>query len=179
MIGMPTTQWRFTASVHTSARSLDQRQIRMVRVVAPICLFALEHLLSRHTPQWCSVLRRAAVEMRRLAAILVGAGVVLLLVGSLIPIKGSNIMGSGVAVSCGPALPAAMHWTGPPEQGGATILTGPDTGLTTSAWCELEAGRWMLPTYLAGAGSLALAAILAVRIIAARSSRVPVSRSRS
>lgn len=98
--------------------------------------------------------------MRRWALLLVAAAFAVAVVGSLVPIQGEDIQDSGVSVSCGPALPAAMHWTGPPARGGETIMTGPDEGLTTSAWCEAEAGRWMRPTYLAGLVLLVAAALV-------------------
>lgn len=56
-------------------------------------------------------------------------------------------------------------------------MTSPDEGLTTSAWCEAQAGRWMRPTYLAAVALLAAAAglsttQLAVHLIKRRRSPV-------
>lgn len=109
--------------------------------------------------------------MHRWTLLLVALAFVVAIVGSLIPIEGRDIRGSSVSVSCGPALPAAMHWTGPPAPGGQTIMTGPDEGLTTSAWCEAEAGRWLRPSYLAGGALLGAAVLLALVSRSVRSVR--------
>lgn len=107
------------------------------------------------------------VALHRWALFLCGTGICCCHRGSLIPIEGRNIHGSEVSVSCGPALPGAMHWTGPPERGGQTIMMGSGVGLTTSAWCEAEAGLWLRSTYLAGAALLVVEVFL-VHLQAAR-----------
>lgn len=98
--------------------------------------------------------------------------------GSLIPISGTGIGLSEVDVSCGPALGTVAGWTGP-EAGGATetIMLGDDFRVTTSVWCQTEAGRWLLPFYgfAAAMGLLALACFI-VALLPGRRRRSGVER---
>lgn len=105
-------------------------------------------------------LRRAGLVLA-IAALAVAAG------GSLIPIRGTDIGPSAVALSCGPALGAATGWTGPHAgEADDTIMTGADVGMPKAVWCAGEAGRWLRPFYAVAAalGLLALACLLAVLI---------------
>lgn len=83
--------------------------------------------------------------MRKLVLVLATIGVLVLVVGSVVPVRGSNIHGSGVNLNCGPALAAMMHWTGPssPHAGPDIIWADSDIGVSGWAWCELEAGQRM------------------------------------
>lgn len=75
------------------------------------------------------------------------AGVLVAVVVLLLPINGNDVGSNRVDVSCGPALGAAMRWTGPgaDPSDDATIRTGYDVGVTSSAWCEREAFSRLFP----------------------------------
>jgi hypothetical protein len=64
-------------------------------------------------------------------------------------------------VSCGPALFVAASWTRP-ANGDARIgvYPGADYGETARAWCQLKAGRRMVPCYITSSILLAVGALL-------------------
>jgi hypothetical protein len=107
--------------------------------------------------------------MTRLGASLLVLGIIVWASASLVPIRGNDLGVADESVTCGPALGAAMRWTGPGADeatSGEVIRTGSDTGITKAAWCEGEAGRWMRPSYLAAAMfALVGPTVLAVRVL--------------
>jgi hypothetical protein len=75
------------------------------------------------------------------------------LAAMLRPVTGSNIMGSGESLSCGPAVTAAMRITEPDSPSEPIMWPGSDLGVGRGAWCEVEAREWLVPV---GAAALAL-----------------------
>jgi hypothetical protein len=99
--------------------------------------------------------------MKVLALTALMLGIAVAATGSLMPIRGDNINGTREDVSCGPALFTVAHWTEPakpdrfiPGQPGGHI------GVSARAWCEGEAGTWMMPSYAVAAVILAVGGIL-------------------
>lgn len=83
-------------------------------------------------------------------------GVLVAVVGILIPVSGTTA-GSTTEVSCGTAGGAAF---GTVADGDGTIMTGTDTAVTKSAFCEGEAGDVLRPTLAAAAVLLLLGAVV-------------------
>lgn len=110
--------------------------------------------------------RRQQMPMtRRIGYAFLVVGVLVAVIGLLIPVSGAPA-GTTTEVSCGTAGRAAF---GTVEDGDETIMTGADTALTKSAFCEGEAGDVLRPT-------LAAAAVLVVLGAAAVCTSVALGR---
>jgi len=93
--------------------------------------------------------------MRRISYALLVAGVAVAISASMVPVSG-NPAGSTTEVSCGTAVRAAFSTVADGDQ---VIMTGSDTAITKSAWCEGEAGDVLRRTLAASAVLLVLGAV--------------------
>ena len=93
--------------------------------------------------------------MRRISYALLVVGVVVAVSALMVPVSG-NPAGSTTKVSCGTAVRAAF---GTVDGGDRVIMTGSDTAVTKSAWCEGEAGDVLRRTLAASAVLLVLGAV--------------------
>lgn len=91
--------------------------------------------------------------VKRAAQGLLLFGLLIAVAGSIFPVSGTP-QGSSTELSCGPALVAAVG-----RSDGGRIMTGADTAITKSAWCEGAAGDVLRPT-LAVAGALLLLGVV-------------------
>ena len=85
------------------------------------------------------------MKVARIGPALFVAGLLILILAAVKPISGSNIMGTDVALKCGPALMAWLGVNDPEPSGPAIIWPESDTGVSRGAWCDLEARKWVWP----------------------------------
>lgn len=75
----------------------------------------------------------------------------------VVPVTGSDILGSGESLNCGPATTAAIGITRPELPDEPIMWPGSDLGIGRGAWCQVEARERAIP---AGIGAVVFAGLL-------------------
>ena len=74
----------------------------------------------------------------------------------VVPVKGSDVLGSGESLNCGPASTAAIGLTRPELPDEPIMWPGSDLGIGRGAWCQVEARERAVPAGISAVGFAAL-----------------------